>query len=59
MRLNFASCSGNFLKYSTSLYHNLVYYGPVHQLDVKATNAACITVQGCKDLCGIGVDYYS
>lgn len=59
MRPDFAGCGSEFLNKSTTLYSTLVYHGPVHNAYANAVGPTLITVQGCKDLCGTGVDYYS
>ena len=59
MRPDFTSCGSNFLNYSLTIYSNLVYHGPVHEVYANTGGPTLITLQGCKDLCGSGVDYYS
>lgn len=59
MRPDFASCGSEFLNNSANKYSSLVYRGPVHDIYASAGRPTLITVQGCKDLCGPGVDYYS
>ena len=63
MRLNLTACgerftSGEYPHYTYN-YPDYVYNGPIRgilrNLDPKPP---LITVQGCKDLCGQGADYY-
>jgi len=58
MRPDFASCGSEFLNNSATLYSTLVYHGPIHNVYANAVDPTLITVQGCKDLCGTGIDYY-
>ena len=59
MRPDFTSCASDFLNHSATLYSRFVYHGPVHEIDDNTASPALITVQGCKELCGSGIDYYS
>ena len=58
MRPNFETCRNAFLNNSDGIYSRYQYNGSVRGI-VNGGRAALITVQGCKELCGTGVDYYS
>lgn len=58
MRPNFAQCGTDFQNNPAGIYNRFLYNGSVQGL-LSAARPAFITVQGCKELCGTGVDYYS
>ena len=59
MSPNFAACGSQFLNHTTDLYSKYVYHGPIYDAFGGASRPAVITLQGCKELCGLGTDYYS
>lgn len=58
MRPDFSTCGSDFLNNSAGVYSKYLYNGSVQGL-LSTARPALITVQGCKELCGTGVDYYS
>jgi len=54
---NFDTCGARF-KASNSSYPDYIYNGSVPNLFANAQRPKLITYQGCKDLCGSGVQYY-
>ena len=58
MRPNFTECGLRFLN-SNGTYANYTYHGPVTGVFAHIHNPIFITAQGCNDLCGSGVEYYS
>jgi hypothetical protein len=54
---NFTQCAIDF-ENSGDLYANYVYTGPIHGI-LRGVNLSLITVQGCRDLCGTGNEYYA
>ena len=58
MRPNFESCGSDFLNKSAGVYSRYVYNGSVKGV-LSTARPVLITLQGCKELCGTGVDYYS
>lgn len=58
MRPDFDRCGNDFLNNSAGVYSKYLYNGSVQGI-LSAARPALITVQGCKELCGTGVDYYS
>ena len=58
MRPDFDRCGSDFLNNSAGVYSKYLYNGSVQGI-LSAARPALITVQGCKELCGTGVDYYS
>ena len=59
MTTNFVECRSKFLNHSTDLYSNFVYRGPTDRAFASADRPASITLNGCRELCGTGTDYYS
>lgn len=57
MRLNLNNCGD---KFNSGAYPNYAYNGTIRGIlgDVKP-RPSLITVQGCRDLCGEGSDYYA
>jgi hypothetical protein len=53
---NFTQCALDFQD-SIERYSNYVYTGPVQGI-LKKTDLPLITVQGCRELCGAGNEYY-
>ena len=58
MRPNFDTCGSDFLNNSAGIYSKYLYNGSVQGM-LNVARPALITLQGCKELCGTGVDYYS
>lgn len=58
MKPNFAVCSKKFLDHSNTTYKNYTYNGPVRGILDKLDRTVFITLEGCRDLCGTGSDYY-
>lgn len=58
MEPNFASCGAKF-KASNSSFPEYTYNGSVPDIFNHAGRPKLITYEGCKDLCGSGVAYYS
>ncbi len=58
MRPDFAACGRVFLNNSAGIYSKYLYNGSVQGI-LSEQRPALITAQGCKELCGTGVDYYS
>ena len=56
MRPDFASCGAQFLNNSAGEYAQYVYNGTVRGF-LSSAGATLITVEGCKQLCGTGVEY--
>lgn len=57
MRPDFDTCGKNFLNNSAGIYNRYQYNGSVQGI-LSSARPALITLQGCKELCGTGVDYY-
>ncbi|CAF9941941.1 MAG: hypothetical protein ALECFALPRED_009427 [Alectoria fallacina] len=57
MRPDFDTCGQNFLNNSAGIYNKYQYNGSVQGI-LSSARPALITLQGCKELCGTGVDYY-
>lgn len=57
MRPDFAACGANFLNGSSDIYSRYVYKGSVQGI-LDAARPVLITVEGCRQLCGTGVEYY-
>jgi hypothetical protein len=55
MRPDFASCGAEFLNNSAGIYIKYVYNGTVRGL-LDSAGTTLITVEGCKQLCGTGVE---
>ena len=55
---NFANCASEFLNYSTTRYPDYIFRGTVPGMSVQ-NEPTLITLEGCKKLCGDGVDYYA
>ena len=56
MRPDFATCGADFLNNSAGIYAKYVYNGSVRGI-LSASNAVLITDEGCKQLCGTGIEY--
>ena len=58
MKLNLTACRIEFL---SGNYSNYTYHGPIRGIlkNVKPLPPPLITVQGCRSLCGEGIQYYS
>lgn len=60
MKPNFTACGELFLNNSDTLYSNYTYNGSVRGIFAHhSARPVFITVQGCKHLCGDGIEYYS
>ncbi len=59
MRPDFTTCANDFLNGSADVFSNYVYQGPVQGILATAARPVLMTVQGCREFCGTGVDYYS
>ncbi|KAL8964433.1 MAG: hypothetical protein Q9183_004450 [Haloplaca sp. 2 TL-2023] len=57
MRPDFESCGRDFLNHSKDIYSDYVYHGPLRGF-LKELKPSLITVQGCRELCGTGTEYY-
>ena len=57
MRPDFESCGRDFLNRSKDIYSDYAYHGPLHGF-LKETRPSLISVQGCRELCGTGTEYY-
>ncbi len=57
MRPDFETCASDFLNNSAGIYSKYLYNGSVQGV-LSTARPALITVHGCKELCGTGVDYY-
>ena len=55
--VNFSACGAEFLSGSSTIYAKYVYNGTVQGL-VPAAQPVVITVEGCRELCGSGIEYY-
>ena len=58
MRVDFEACGTEFLNNSAGINNKFIYNGSVRG-KLSDARPALITLQGCKELCGTGVDYYS
>ncbi len=56
MRPDFAACGAEFLNDSAGIYAKYVYNGSVRGI-LSAANTVLITNEGCKELCGPGIEY--
>ena len=56
MRPDFATCGAEFLNNSDGIYAKYVYNGSVRGI-LSAANTVLITDEGCKQLCGTGIEY--
>ena len=56
MRPDFAACGAEFLNNSAGIYAKYVYNGSVRGI-LSAANTVLITDEGCKQLCGTGIEY--
>ena len=56
--VDFATCGAEFLNGSSTIYAKYVYNGTVQGL-VAAAQPVVITLEGCRELCGTGIDYYA
>ena len=56
MRPDFATCGADFLNNSAGIYAKYVYNGSVRGI-LSASDAVLITDEGCKQLCGTGIEY--
>lgn len=56
--VDFAACGADFLNGSSTIYAKYVYNGTVGGILADASHPAIITLEGCQELCGTGVDYY-
>lgn len=54
--VNFTECGIIFLNNSTDLYANYVYHGSLS--GALGSEAQVITLEGCRNLCGTGNEYY-
>lgn len=59
MRPDFVTCASDFFNGSADVFSNYVYRGPVQGILNNAERPILMTVEGCRNLCGTGVDYYS
>ena len=59
MRPDFTQCASDFLNGSADTISKYIYQGPVQGILANAETPILMTVQGCRELCGTGVDYYS
>lgn len=55
---DFKACGAEFLNNSAGVYSKYTYDGAVRGV-LASANPALITLEGCKELCGSGIDYYS
>lgn len=58
MRPNFETCGSEFVNQSAGVFSKFVYNGTVRGI-LDNARPVLITLEGCKELCGTGVDYYS
>lgn len=58
MRPDFDQCGSDFLRNPAGIYNKFLYNGSVQGI-LNAARPALISLQGCKELCGTGVEYYS
>jgi len=58
MRPDFAACGTDFILGSSSIYSQYVYHGSVQGI-LNAARLVSITVEGCRQSCGTGIDYHS
>ena len=58
MRPDFAACGAEFLNNSAGIYAKYVYNGSVRGI-LSAADTVLITAEGCKQLCGSGIEYAS
>ena len=58
MRTNFDQCAQTFLN-SNGTYSRFAYNGSVRGIWTQNTHTKLITLQGCRELCGTGNDYYT
>lgn len=58
IRPDFAACGAEFINGSSSIYSKYVYNGSVHGI-LNAARPVLITLEGCRQLCGTGIEYYS
>ena len=56
-RLNVTACREALIAGNYSNYTNYAYHGPVRGI-LNGTNTSFVTLQGCRELCGEGTDYY-
>ncbi len=56
--IDFAACSADFLNGSSTIYAKYVYNGTVAGILDNANHPAMITLEGCRQLCGTGTEYY-
>ncbi len=56
MRPDFAACGTDFIHGSSSIYSQYVYNGSVQGI-LNAARLAFITVEGCRQPCGTGIEY--
>ena len=55
MRPDFAACGADFLNNSAGIYAKYVYNGSVRGI-LSAADTVLITNEGCKQLCGTGIE---
>ncbi|KAL9037688.1 MAG: hypothetical protein Q9214_005587 [Letrouitia sp. 1 TL-2023] len=55
---NFTACGDLFKKGANSTYAQYQYHGPVSGLYAHNPPPLLITIDGCKDICGTGTQYY-
>ena len=58
MTPNFAECAAEFLNNSVTKYPQYIFNGTVPGLSIT-DKPVTITLEGCKQLCGEGVEYYA
>lgn len=58
MRPDFDTCGAEFLNNSAGIFSKYVYNGTVRGI-LASARPVLITVEGCRELCGRGIDYYS
>lgn len=61
MRPNFTECGLEFLSHSSTLYSKYIFNGSTSGMGLSEDSARPIlmTLQGCRELCGTGTDYYT
>lgn len=61
MRPNFTECGLEFFSHSTTLYSKYIFNGSTSGIGLSdnSTSPILMTWQGCRQICGTGVEYYT
>lgn len=60
MRPNFTECGLEFLRHSSTLYSKYIFNGSTSGIGLPdSARPTLMTLQGCRQLCGTGTDYYT